>query len=142
LFVYGHSLGTASAAFLGGKENHRIKGIILEAGFTNARDAYRSINRGWRWPWRKLIRLEASEALANWRPQPEELIENVKCPVLLLHGTNDRQLPVTMSEALLQQAGTREPMKRLVVIEGGGHFIELEQEPAATEIRGFIERYR
>jgi hypothetical protein len=139
VFAYGHSLGTAAAASLGARAARPMNGVILEAGFTNAEDAYRSIGSGLPWPLNKLIRLQAGEKLAGWKPQPEELIARVKCPLLILHGTKDRSFPAAMSETLYQSAASKE--KKLLVIYGAGHFIELSKPPAAKEIRDFVERY-
>jgi uncharacterized protein len=140
IFVYGHSLGTTAALNLGARTTNRLNGIILEAVFTNAKDAFSSIGGGLPWPWSKLIKLQVSQKLTDWKPQPEDLAASVKCPLLIIHGTKDRIFPVSMAETLCRKAASQE--KELLVIDGAGHSIELSKPPAAREIRDFIERHK
>ena len=59
----------------------------------------------------------------------------IKVPILLLHGTDDRLLPMTMAKAL--QAAN--PAARLVLVQGYGH--ELAYHSAAQQIeRDWLDR--
>ena len=59
----------------------------------------------------------------------------IKVPILLLHGTDDRLLPMTMAKAL--QAAI--PAARLVLVQGHGH--ELAYHSAAQQIeRDWLDR--
>ncbi|HEY7647330.1 MAG TPA: alpha/beta hydrolase, partial [Hyphomicrobiales bacterium] len=45
-------------------------------------------------------------------------IADVKAPILIMHGTNDRTIPIQFGKALFEAAP--EP-KKMEVIEGAGH---------------------
>jgi pimeloyl-ACP methyl ester carboxylesterase len=76
----------------------------------------------------------------TWSPPPMEMIEAVRAPVLIVHGTDDRFIP--SAQARLLYARARSP-KRLVLLDGFGHaelgyssgFAEL----LLTEIGGMLE---
>jgi hypothetical protein len=138
VFAYGHSLGTVPAEDLGAKRN--LNGVILEAGFTNARDAFRSISDRLPWPFNWLIHLKPEEAIAAAKPQPEELIAGLYCPLLVMHGTRDQSFPVSMAETLCRNAPS--PKKRLLLVPGAKHVMNINQAPTAVEISHFIETYR
>ena len=53
-----------------------------------------------------------------------DIIQQVKAPILILHGTDDRIIPFAFGER--QYAAAPEP-KRFVRIEGGSHSRNLEQ---------------
>jgi pimeloyl-ACP methyl ester carboxylesterase len=102
--VYGRSLGTAAATHVAA--THRVGGLVLESPFTNARDMARRHYAPFP---RFLIRLKLDN-LAT--------ITRVRCPVLVLHGTHDRLVPLEMGKRVA--AATPGPVE-LVVIEGAGH---------------------
>jgi len=45
-------------------------------------------------------------------------IENVVCPILIVHGTEDNVIPIEMGRKMFESARAE---KRMVEIEGGGH---------------------
>ena len=45
-------------------------------------------------------------------------IENVVCPILIIHGTEDNVIPIDMGRKILELARAE---KRMVEIEGAGH---------------------
>lgn len=102
--VYGRSLGTAAATHVAA--THPVGGLVLESPFTNARDMARRHYAPFP---RFLIRLKLDN-LAT--------ITRVRCPVLVLHGTHDRLVPLEMGKRVA--AATPGPVE-LVVIEGAGH---------------------
>jgi len=102
--VYGRSLGTAAATHVAA--THSVGGLVLESPFTNARDMARRHYAPFP---RFLIRLKLDN-LAT--------ITQVRCPVLVLHGTRDRLVPLEMGKRVA--AATPGPVE-LVVIEGAGH---------------------
>ena len=53
-----------------------------------------------------------------------DIIQQVRAPILILHGTDDRTIPFAFGERLY--AAAPEP-KRFVRIEGGSHSRNLEQ---------------
>ena len=57
-----------------------------------------------------------------------DIIQQVRAPILILHGTDDRTIPFAFGERLY--AAAPEP-KRFIRIEGGSHSTNLE--PAGME---------
>jgi hypothetical protein len=105
LVYWGRSLGATMAAYAAAKRPPH--GLILESGFTDARSllrgsppmAFLSLFSSYRFP------------TAGW-------LENVRCPVLVLHGDDDRVIPFAAGRALFDRiAGP----KQFVVIRGGDH---------------------
>ena len=104
IFVYGRSLGTAVATHTAA--THPVAGVVLESPFTNAREMSRQ-HYGL-FP-RFILRLRLDN-LGN--------IAQVRCPVLVFHGTADLLVPPRMGEAVARAAPG--PVE-LVWIEGAGH---------------------
>jgi len=70
-----------------------------------------------------------------WAPSPAELvaqIEAIRCPVLLIHGTDDAIIPVQRSEQIADLTGGD-----LLLIEGGGHSPQV-REPVVVN-RAMLE---
>src|SRR5207249_4488127 len=82
IYAYGRSLGTAAATYTA--THHPVAGLILESPFTNATDMARHAYRIFP-PF--IVRLSLDN-LAR--------IRQVRCPVLLFHGTGDRLVPLEM----------------------------------------------
>lgn len=99
VIAMGFSLGAGSAVELA--RTRPVAGLVLESAFTSA---YRVLTR---WP------LLLGDLFQN-----ERKLRDVRCPVLVLHGTADPVIPVWHGEALY--AAAREPKRRLIV-PGGGH---------------------
>lgn len=70
-------------------------------------------------------------AVIDARPEARQ----VRCPVLLIHGTKDGRVPYMYADELLRLL----PQARLVTIEGGGHF-PIARDPVRTNllIREFL----
>lgn len=102
--AYGRSLGSVAATYVAA--THPLAGLALESPFTNARDMARRHYAPFP---RFLIRLRLDN-LAT--------ITRVRCPVLVLHGTHDRLVPLEMGKRVA--AAVPGPVE-LVLIEGAGH---------------------
>jgi pimeloyl-ACP methyl ester carboxylesterase len=70
---------------------------------------------------RNLLRLPRQSILSTWTPDPEldisPILGQVKTPTLVLHGTEDRRVSVTVAHHLARQI----PDARLHLFEGRGH---------------------
>lgn len=99
VIAFGFSLGGGSATELARSE--RLAGLVLESTFVSA---YRVMTR---WP-----------LLLGDMFQNERKLREVRCPVLVIHGTADTVIPVWHGEALF--AAANEP-KRKLIVSGGGH---------------------
>ena len=104
IFVYGRSLGSAAATYTATR--HPVAGLILESPFTNAadmaRDAYRILPRF-------ILRLSLDNL---------GRIKQVRCPLLLFHGTDDQLVPVRMG---MQVAAAAAGPVEVVLIQASGH---------------------
>ncbi|WP_063776722.1 alpha/beta hydrolase [Microvirga massiliensis] len=111
LVAYGESLGTGVAVRLASEQP--LAGLILDAPYTSTADVasltYWFVPVSW-------LMLDQFRSL--------DIIEKVKAPILILHGTEDRTIPFAFGERLY--AAAPEP-KRFVRIEGGNHTRNLEQ---------------
>jgi uncharacterized protein len=109
LALYGQSLGTTAAIDLASRLP--CGALIVESGLSSASDM-----GAVSFPWmpRQL------HFLAKNRFESARKISNVKCPALITHGTSDPVIPVEQGRKLYESA--RDP-KRLVIVEGGDHFL-------------------
>ena len=113
-YVYGHSLGGALAIDLVARElkddPNALAGVIIESTFTSIPD----VVRGMKWGWVPGIQLAVTQPFDSMSK-----IQQVRAPLLVLHGTADRVVPHEMADELYAAAGST--AKKLVKIEGGTH---------------------
>jgi pimeloyl-ACP methyl ester carboxylesterase len=105
-FIYGHSLGGAIAIDLA-MHHPEAAGLIIESSFTSMVEmgklAYPFLPVDW---------------LLDQRFDALKKISRLKIPVLLIHGTWDKRVPVQMAQQLY--AAAPQP-KTLTLIDGGEH---------------------
>ena len=109
-FIYGHSLGGAVAVDLAanlGNGGDGARGLIIESSFTNFADVASEITRGL-----------FPAAMLSQKFDSVGKIARVRMPVLVVHGQDDRYMPIRFSEALY--AAAPEP-KRLLLVPNGSH---------------------
>lgn len=111
IVLYGESLGTGVAVRLA--TERQVAGLVLDAPFTSTEAVAAGIYPFV--PVRWLMRDQFRSI---------DIIDQVKAPILILHGTADRVIPFAFGEALFKAAP--EP-KRFVRLEGVGHVSILEQ---------------
>ena len=104
IYVYGRSLGSAAATYTAA--HHDVAGLILESPFTSARGM---AARHYKIFPRFLVRMKLDN-LDN--------IRQVRCPVLVFHGTADMLVPMKMGKAVAEAAPEA---VEFVMIEGAGH---------------------
>ncbi len=121
IVLFGESLGTAVAVALAA--GHEVAGVILDAPFTSAADvgaaAYPFAPVRW---------------LMKDQYHSDERIGRVSAPLLVLHGEQDRIVPVRFAERLFALA--REP-KRFVRFAQGGH-VDLDDHGAIDAVKKFL----
>jgi fermentation-respiration switch protein FrsA (DUF1100 family) len=119
--LFGESLGTAVAVALAA--GHEVAGVILDAPFTSAAEVGAAA-----YPF----------APVRWvmkdKFRSDESIARVSAPLLVLHGEQDRIVPIRFGEKLFAQA--REP-KRFVRFPQGGH-VDLDDHGAAKVVKEFL----
>jgi len=104
IYVYGRSLGSAVAIYTAA--HHPVAGLILESPFTSAADMAR---RHYALVPRFLLRLSLDNVSA---------IAQVRCPILLFHGTADRLVPTAMG---MRVAAAAPGPVEVVLIQNAGH---------------------
>jgi uncharacterized protein len=121
IVLFGESLGTAVAVALAA--GHEVAGVILDAPFTSAADVGAAA-----YPF----------APVRWvmkdKFRSDERIARVSAPLLVLHGEQDRIVPIRFGEKLFALA--REP-KRFVRFLQGGH-VDLDDHGAAKVVKEFL----
>lgn len=105
--IVGHSLGGAIAAELA-RRRPQAAGVVLEATFTSVQDMV--AESAWGFLPVGLILTQRFDTLAK--------VAELRMPVLVSHGTNDRIVPFAMGERLYE--AVRAP-KRFIRVEGGSH---------------------
>lgn len=123
VLVYGRSIGGGPSVWLA--ERHSVGGLVLESSF-------RSVGRV---PFGRRI------LLFDWFSS-QDLIADIDCPLLLLHGEEDTVIASSHSVELHRRA---EEPKKLVLVERAGHnnlhqYIDDVYEPALSWILGQINR--
>lgn len=123
IVVHGQSMGGAFAAWLAARR--APAGLILESAFTSAPDIAADVYPWLPGRWLARLRLDTRGALAE-----------VRCPVLVIHSTDDEIIPYAHGERL--HAAAREP-KRLLAI-GGDHNAGfwISREAYAAGVREFL----
>ena len=109
-FIYGHSLGGAVAVDLAaslGEGAGGARGLIIESSFTNFADVASEITNGL-----------FPSAMLSQKFDSVGKIARVRMPVLVVHGQDDRYMPVRFSEALYAAAAGP---KRLLLVPNGSH---------------------
>ncbi|KAB0792240.1 hypothetical protein PPYR_14199 [Photinus pyralis] len=109
VFIWGHSLGTAISTHmlaLAAAENLRPAGLILESPFNNLRDEmklYPFIMLLQFLPWFSYTVLDAVQE-NKLLFKTDEHINNVDCPILILHAKDDMIVPFKLGRKLYQSA--------------------------------------
>jgi len=106
IVVYGRSFGTGVASGLAA-ENDPCK-LILESPF------YSAVELG-----KHRFPIFPIDLLSNYRFPSYEYVQKVKCPVYIVHGTEDRIIPFEQAQDLF--AKVPKGQGTFYTVEGGGH---------------------
>jgi alpha-beta hydrolase superfamily lysophospholipase len=104
IVIYGRSLGTALAASLARDVQPRL--LVLVSPFSSL-----AASAAQAYPW-------APEWVLKYPLRTDAIIGDVKSPILLIHGSEDKLIPLSHSERL--KALARSPVE-LLVVPGAGH---------------------
>ena len=125
IVLYGYSFGCAFA--MGLTQYVNPDGIILTAPFASL---YREI-REYPVPWAYFV-------LKDKYPS-DEYIKNIKCPILIIHGLDDKLIDCAHSFALAELAPVSD--KNLVVMEGVNHHDIYFKELNVPSILDWLKKY-
>ncbi len=126
IVIYGESLGSGVATKMA-TEFPQARAVILETPYTSTVEVGQ-----WRFP------VVPVYLLMKDRFESIERIDEIRSPVLVLHGTKDRIVPFRYGLKLYEAAN--QP-KHMEVFEGGGHN-DLYKHGADQAILSFLENYK
>ena len=104
--IYGRSLGSGLATYVASR--HHPKQLILETPYYSM--VYVAKKRFPMFPVKQLMR---------YKLPTYTFIEQVKCPITMLHGTNDKVIPIESANKLYRTILNNKAIFK--VIEGGSH---------------------
>jgi uncharacterized protein len=117
IIIYGHSVGGAIATDLASK-HPEAAALVVQSSFTSMADMTKRFGLYWLFP---------MELLLRQRFESEEKMKSITMPVLIITGTNDIQIPISMGQRL--HAAAKSPKKQLIIIPGGSHDNHLSEAP-------------
>ena len=138
VILFGHSMGGA-VAVLAAADGAPVRGVIAAGAPTDALEVAREYLHSKGMPARLLLRL----LVPFWRPivaesadslRPITRIDEVTVPVLLLHGTQDRQVSVRHA----REMALAHPQARLALFGGADHYTVPAQHGYVTVVRSFV----
>jgi fermentation-respiration switch protein FrsA (DUF1100 family) len=106
IVLYGESLGGALALAVATQRD--CAGLVVQSSFASLAAMARA-----KFPWLPLAAVLARGAFPS-----EERARQLRCPLLVVHGTRDELVPFAQGERLREAAGAR---GELLAIEGAGH---------------------
>ncbi|PSF37934.1 phospholipase [Aphanothece hegewaldii CCALA 016] len=108
IYLYGHSLGGAIAIDLAIRQPF-CAGVIVDNTFTSMRDMAM---------YQPVYRFFPADLILNQRFDNLSKLKLLRVPLLLLHGTEDRLVPPSMSQVLYESATVP---KKLLLVPYAGH---------------------
>lgn len=143
LGVYGVSLGASTSIQLAANDE-RIQSVVAVAPFTSLSDVAPDYVAGILPGFGLLVPkgqvqtvVDSGSASAGFQPEATDCIsaiQQIKVPVLLIHGTSDRLIPVAHSKRLHDA----NPDSKLVLVPRYGH-IGVQLDPNATVVTHAVE---
>lgn len=143
VLLYGHSAGAAAAAIAASRCPHAVQALFLEACYPYTREALLSLYR-WVNPlfgrffgpmilfWMTVFYRTDLDAFS-----PARLAPQIKVPVMLVHGKEDRRFPVVFAERLHRHFDPAQV--RLFIAPGAGHSDSSRTPGYAKAVKQFIE---
>jgi pimeloyl-ACP methyl ester carboxylesterase len=123
IFIIGESLGSGPAIALAARLE--CAGLILDAPYSSVVDV--AAARFWMFPVRLLI---ADRYRSDLR------VKDIKAPLLIVHGDQDRTIPIRFGEKLFALAP--EP-KQFIKVAGGGHPV-MGADGVMPQVLAWIDR--
>ena len=122
-YVMGRSLGSISALELAANKGDRLKGMIIESGFISVAGLIRHLG------------LPSPGDLTELENAYHRLTGSINIPALVIHGENDRLVPLTQGRELFEALGSGQ--KDFVTIPRADHndimFVDSEKYMQAID---------
>lgn len=125
IVVVGWSLGAAVALRTAADSPKTVDAVAAFSAWTSLADVARIHFPSW------LVRLVLSE-----RYDSLEAVGRLRCPVLLVHGTDDSIIPAADGRTLAEKLGEQ---ARWIEIDGAGHNDLLARERVWAELGAFLQ---
>jgi alpha-beta hydrolase superfamily lysophospholipase len=119
----------------------RIRAVVALAPFADLRQAARRAAPFWMGQKSIDGAFQRAESEGQFRldeVSPRGSAERIHVPLLLIHGTEDRKLPLADGQAIEQAAGTSD--KNLLQVEGANHDNLLDRKETWAAIDQFLDR--
>jgi dipeptidyl aminopeptidase/acylaminoacyl peptidase len=139
--LLGHSVG-AGAALLVASRRDEVAAVVSIAAFAHPHELMRRQMAAHRIPYRPVgwLVLQYIERTIGHRFDaiaPRNTIRNVRCPVLLVHGSEDRSVPLSDAEAIHAHRAHRRV--ELLTLPGAEHDSVEQIERHGAEIVAFLQ---
>jgi pimeloyl-ACP methyl ester carboxylesterase len=138
--VAGHSVG-AGAAILVASRDPEIVAVVSMSAFAHPREMMAKqlhlsrlpnpVTGALLWPIERIIGHRLDEFAS------QNTIEDVTCPVLIVHGDADKVIPVEDAFRLFEKV----PDGQVLIVPGGEHAALDAFEPHLPEVVAFLDRY-
>lgn len=129
LLVYGASLGCQIATHFTKMYQNKVNGLILDGGFASFSDVAK-LNAP------KEVHPYIEGALGKMYPSKEEIKEIKNTPKLIIHGKNDKSIPINQSEIVFKNA--LEPKEFFISEKGHLEALTLETNKIITRINALL----
>jgi len=129
LIVYGASLGCQIATHFTNIYQNEVDALILDGGFASFADVAKLYAP-------KETHLFIESALGNVYPSKEEIKEIKKVPKLIIHGKNDKSIPINQSEIVYKNA--LKPKEFFISAKGHLEALTFETETIISKINTLI----
>ena len=126
IILYGYSFGCAFA--MGLTQYRNPEGIILTAPFSSL---YQEV---------KEYPVPLAYLVLKDKYPSDEYIKNIKCPILIIHGTNDKLIDSSHSKRLFDLAPVKD--KRIVFVGNVNHHDIFFKEKNIPSIKMWLEQFK
>jgi pimeloyl-ACP methyl ester carboxylesterase len=144
VILYGHSIGSAGAIIAASRNPDRIRILFLEASYAYTREALLSLYR-WVNPFFGIC---LAPMILSWMNlfygnkmdtvSPARLAAQVKMPVMLIHGENDRRFPLEFARELKRSFAPGQVA--LYIAQGAGHSDSSQTPGYSAAVKSFLDK--
>lgn len=141
--LLGHSVGAGAALLLASRRHDDVAAVVSIAAFAHPEELMRRQMQSHRIPyipigWAVMRYIERTIGSRYEAIAPINTIRNVSCPVLLVHGCDDRRIPVADARAIYAQRS--HDRVELLILPKAAHSSIEDMESLRDELIGFLER--